>query len=157
MRHIAMSLVVVLLSLAPAVAAGQAARTPPEAQQEILKFELTSDRADHLITALAAMTKYFVSLSDYKARIVRLAKMTPTERLEAMEKDAGAMAILKQNGLTAREYSIGVPALRMAVLKAQDVDLPNIIASPANVKFAKANLATIKPKLDAIDGGAAKK
>jgi hypothetical protein len=29
---------------------------------------------------------------------------------------------------------------------------PNIIASPANVAFAKANLAQLKPKMDAADG-----
>jgi hypothetical protein len=29
---------------------------------------------------------------------------------------------------------------------------PNIVASPANVAFAKANLAQLKPKMDAADG-----
>jgi hypothetical protein len=30
--------------------------------------------------------------------------------------------------------------------------LPNIMASPANIAFAKANLADLKPKMDAADG-----
>ena len=29
---------------------------------------------------------------------------------------------------------------------------PNIFASPANLVFAKANLAQLKPKMDAADG-----
>ena len=62
------------------------------------------------------------------------------------------MAILQQNGLTAREYLIGVPALRMALMAAQGISGPTIIASPANVAFAKAILAQLKPKMDAADG-----
>ena len=61
-----------------------------------------------------------------------------------MEKDPKAMAILQQNGLTAREYLIDVPA--------QGINGPTIFASPANVAFAKANLAQLKPKMDAADG-----
>ncbi len=79
--------------------------------------------------------------------------MTPAERLAQIEKDPAAMAILKQNGLTAREYLVGVPALRMALMAAQGAtNSPNIVASPANVAFAKANLAQLKPKMDAADG-----
>ena len=61
-------------------------------------------------------------------------------------------AILKQNSLTARDYLIGVPTLRMALMAAQGATSPNIVASPANVAFAKANLAQLKPKMDAADG-----
>ena len=48
---------------------------------------------------------------------------------------------------------MGVPALRMALMAAQGVTSNSaIIASPANVAFAKANLAQLKPKMDAADG-----
>ena len=60
--------------------------------------------------------------------------------------------LLKQNSLTARDYLVGVPALRMALIAAQGATAPNIVASPANVTFAKANLAQLKPKMDAADG-----
>jgi hypothetical protein len=62
------------------------------------------------------------------------------------------MSILKSNNLTPREYLIGVPALRMAILAAQGRSSNMIVASPANVSFAKANLAELKSKMDAADG-----
>jgi hypothetical protein len=70
-----------------------------------------------------------------------------------LENDPKAMAILKQNGLTARDYVVGVPALRMALMGTQGMPpSSNIIASPANVAFAKVHLAELKPKMDAADG-----
>ena len=63
------------------------------------------------------------------------------------------MAILKQNGLTAREYAVGVPALRMALIAAQGGPTGTfIVASPANVAFAKEHLSELKPKMDAAGG-----
>ena len=61
-------------------------------------------------------------------------------------------AILKRNGLTAEEYLVGVPALRMAIMIVEGVRAPNILASPANVDFVRANLAVLKPKWDAANG-----
>jgi len=40
----------------------------------------------------------------------------------------------------------------MALMAAQGATAPNVVASPANVAFAKANLAQLKPKMDAADG-----
>jgi hypothetical protein len=45
----------------------------------------------------------------------------------------------------------------MALLAAQGVTGPNTIASPANIAFAKANMAELKPKMDAADGATARK
>src|SRR5262249_61136383 len=108
--------------------------------------------ADHLTAAMQAMTKYLVSLPDYQDRIRKSATMSGAERIAELEKDPKAAAILKENSLTARDYLLGVPALRMALLAAQGVTAPNIVASPANVAFAKGNLAQLKPKMDAADG-----
>jgi hypothetical protein len=124
----------------------------PEQQQAILDYKLTLPRANSLITAMQAMTKYVVSQPDFPARMAKAAKMTPAESLASVEKDAGAMAIIKQNGLTAKEYLVGVPALRQALMAASGEGGPNITASPENIAFAKANLATLKPKMDAADG-----
>jgi len=142
------------LSLGPAsgLAVGQTAAAPSQARQDILAYQLTLPRANQLIAAMQAMTQYVVSLPDYKDRLVKAMKMTPAERQAAMEKDPKAMAILKQNGLTAPEYVVGVPALRMALMAAQGATSPNIVASPSNLAFAKANLAQLKPKMDAADG-----
>jgi len=104
------------------------------------------------------MTKYLVSLPDFQGRMAKSMKMTPAEGRAQVEKDPKAMAILKENGLTAQDYLVGVPTLRMALMVAQGAPTgPTIIASSANVAFAKANLSELKPKMDAADGISARK
>jgi len=153
MTRVTLLLAALLVTFVPASARAQRALTL-EARQAIMDFQLTLPRAEHLITALDAMTKYLVSLPDYQERLRKSATMTPAERAAQMEKDPKTAAILKDNSLTARDYLVGVPALRMALMGAQGVDnAPNIAYSPANLAFAKANLKTLKPKMDAVDGG----
>ena len=124
----------------------------PQQRQAILDYQLTLPGAEHLITAMEAMTKYLISLPDYQERMRKSATMTAADRIAQLENDPKAAAILKQNSLTARDYLVGVPALRMALMAAQGATAPNVVASPANVAFAKANLAQLKPKMDAADG-----
>lgn len=158
MRNMLVLLVVAAFGIASGLAGGQASKTSPEERQEVLNYQLTLPRANQLITAMEAMTKYLVGLPDLQDRLVKSMKMTPAERRAQLEKDPKAMAILKQNGLTAQEYLVGVPTLRMALMAAQGLaNAPNIIASPANVAFAKANLTQLKPKMDAADGIGARK
>lgn len=153
MRNFSASLVLVFVSLASGLAGGQTSQAVSQDRQAILDYQLTVTRADHLITAMTAMTKYVVSRPDFRDRLAKSVKMTAAERLAQLERDPAAMAILKQNELTARDYMVGVPALRMALMAAQgSTNSPNIVASPANVAFAKANLAQLKPKMDAADG-----
>jgi hypothetical protein len=45
--------------------------------------------------------------------------VTPAERRAELENDPKALAILKQNRLTAQDYLIGVPTLGMAIMAAQ--------------------------------------
>ncbi len=149
--------IVLFVVLSAGQASGTAvAQTPAVSSQEpqdILAYQLTLPRANHLITAMQAMTQYLVSLPDFQDRIVKSMQMTPAEQRAQMEKDPRAMAILKQNGLTALEYQVGVPALRMALMAAQGgAGSADVIASPANVAFAKGHLAELKPKMDAADG-----
>lgn len=55
--------------------------------------------------------------------------------------------------MTARDYVVGIVALRMARLVADGMPPgPTVAASPANVAFMKANLGQLKPKVDAADG-----
>ena len=134
------------------------AQISPEQRQAILDYPLTMSRANQLLAAMVPMTQYLASLPDYQERLRKSATMSSAARLNAVETDPKAMAILRQNGLTARDYLIGVSALRMAILAAQGRSSPMIIASPANIAFAKANLAEIKPRMNAADGvGAATK
>ena len=144
---------IVLLLVCVVLVSGQTTQTSPEARQAILDYKLTLEHANQLISAMEAMTKYLVSLPDFQDRVRKSMAMTAGERRTQLEKDPKAMAILKQNGLTAQEYLVGVPALRMALWAAEGrADDPNIIVSPANMAFATANLAQLKPKMDAADG-----
>jgi hypothetical protein len=90
-------------------------------------------------------------MPDYRERVQKIARMSTADRVEQMQKDSKAMAILKDNGLTAAEYMTGVPALRMAVLAAQGQTGNTVIASPSNLAFAKTHLADLKKKLEAAD------
>jgi hypothetical protein len=139
------------------VANGQASKLAPEQRQAILDYPLSMQRANQLIPAMEAMTKHVASLPDFKDRMAKSAAMTSAERVAQMERDPEALAILKRNHLTARDYLVGVPALRMAILAAQGMKSDAIVASPANVDFARANLAQLKPRLAAADGMVAAK
>jgi hypothetical protein len=108
--------------------------------------------ANQLLNAMGPMTRYVASLRDLRERMARAAKMTLAERVAQLESDPKAMAILKPNNLSARDYIVGVPALRQAIWLASGRNAPNLTASPANLAFAKANLAQLKPRMDAADG-----
>jgi len=148
----------IIIVLFTGLARGQAAKDSEERRKAILDYQLTIPRANQLITALEEMTKYVVSLPDYGERVRKSMQMTPAEQIAQIDKDPKASDILKKNQLTAKDYIVGVPALRMALLVASGMPTsPNVIASPANVAFAKANLSVLKPKMDAADGAAARR
>jgi hypothetical protein len=145
----------IIIVLFTGLASGQAAKDSDERRKAILDYQLTMPRANQLISGLEEMTKYVVSLPDYGERVRKSMQMTPVEQMARIDKDPKASDILKKNQLTAKDYIVGVPALRMALLAASGMPQgPNIIASPANVAFAKANLSVLKPKMDAADGAA---
>ena len=145
-------LLLVALPLSAMASAAQTGGLTPDQRDAILNYSLTLDRANHLITAMSAMTAYLVSLPDYPQRLAQSAQLPAAQRIAQLEQDPKAAAILKQNDLTARDYLIGVPALRMALMAAQGASAPTVVASPANVAFAKANLSQLKPKMDQADG-----
>ena len=146
-------LALVFFGLTAGPARAQAPRTSSQEGQDILNYPLTLARANQLISAVEAMTKYLVSRPDFQDRLINSMKMTAAERRAQLETDPKAMAILKANGLTAHDYLVGVPSLRMALMAAQGpADAPNLAVSPANLAFAKANVAQLKPRMDAADG-----
>jgi hypothetical protein len=152
-RTLALVLVILVALAGIGAAQGAGGRLTPEQRQAILDYQLTLPRANALLAAMDAMTKYVVSLPDYQTRMAKTMTMTPAERRAQMENDPKASTILKQNGLTAQDYLVGVVALRQAVYLAQPgPGGGNLVASPANLAFAKAHLAELKPKLDAVDG-----
>lgn len=142
----------VSLAVAPGLARSQPSA---EQRQALLAYKLTRPLADKLLAALPEMTRYVVAKPNFQEIVARSATQSPSERLAQVEADPGAMAILKKHGLTAREYLLGVPALRMALARAQFGDAPGseaLVVSADNLAFAKANLTELKPKLDAADG-----
>jgi hypothetical protein len=128
-----------------------------EQSQAIFDYKLTMPLANQLLSAMGPMTRYVASLPDLRERMARAATQTLAERVAQVEKDPKAMAILKQNNLTARDYIVGVPALRQAIWLASGRNGQGLVASPANLAFAKANLADLKPRMDAADGMPAQK
>jgi hypothetical protein len=149
MRITAVAIVFTILTAAMTFA--QAPSMSAADRQAILTYQLTLARADQLITAMTAMSTYVASRPDFRERLAQSMKMTAAERRAQVEGDPQAMAILKQNSLTSQDYLVGVPALRMALLAAQGLAGPTVVASPANVAFVKANLAPLKSKMDAAD------
>jgi hypothetical protein len=107
------------LVLCVAASSALAQNISPQQRQAILEYQLTLPGAEHLITAMQAMTKYLVSLPDFQDRMRKSATMTAADRIAQIETDPKAAAILKENSLTERDYLIGVPALRMALMAAQ--------------------------------------
>ena len=144
-------LFVTVAVFAGAIASAQGTLTNDD-RQAILAFTFTPQKANEIIAAMGEMTKYMASRPDIADVMARSLKMTRAELIAQMERDPKAMAIATRHGLTARDYNYGGPALRMALMAAQGLSGPNVVASPANVAFAKANLADLKPKMDAVDG-----
>lgn len=144
----------VIFLICAGLVSGQAPKISPEQRQAILDYPLTLARANQLMTAVQAMTEYVVSMPDFRDRARKTMSMTPAERLAQVENDPKAAAILKKNGLTAKEYLVGVAALNMAMMAARGGGtLPDtMVASPANVAFVKANLAALQPKWEAVNG-----
>ena len=139
-----------------AMAAG-ALLAPAQAddRQAILEYKLTVPLANKLIAALPGITQLFVSRPDWKERMAKTARATLDERAREAEKSPETVELLKKNGLTPREYVVGVVTLRMALIAASRPASsplpPSIVVSPENLAFAKAHLAELKPKMDAAD------
>jgi hypothetical protein len=143
-----------LLLISVGLATAQTSLTPSQ-RQAILDYQLTMSKANSLASAMEALTKYVASLPNSQERGLRLATMSPAELRTLTEKDAKAMAILTQHGLTANDYLAGTNALVMAyTIAATGASNTYVFASPANIAFAKANLAQLKPKMDAVRAAA---
>ena len=94
-----LTLLAIAVALPNQVSGGAAQR-----RQQLLDYELTMPRANQLIAAMDAMTKYVASLPDLAERVRKSATMTPAEQLAQVENDpTKATAILKQNNLTVRD------------------------------------------------------
>ena len=88
---------IVLLLICMGLVSGQ---TSPELRQAILDYQLTLPRANQLITAMAAMTKYVVSLPNFQDRLRKSMTMTPAEQnanlRRASQRDKRTRAVYPQ-------------------------------------------------------------
>lgn len=149
MRHASLFLFLFLLNQAAA-----SAQSPAPAntnREEILAYQLTLPRAHSLISATRDMTKYAMSLPDFQQRAMKMMTMTSAQQQAELEADQNAVKIFRDHGLTAKEYMVGGPALRMAMLIAEGNTSPNLFASPANLAFAKKHMAVLKPRADSVE------
>ena len=148
--RVAAAILVVLLTAPIALSSSQ------DDQKEILGYKLSTPVANKLLSALPEMNKHLISLPNWQSRVARSMNQSLGEITRDTEQDPKAMVILKKNGLTAKEYVVGIPALRMALmavsLQPADAKKLGIAASPENIAFAKANSKELKSKLDAADG-----
>jgi len=149
MRHASLFLFLFLLTQATA-----SAQTPAPSntnREEILAYKLTLPKAHSLISATRDMTKYAMGLPDFQQRAVKMMTMTSAQQQAELEADPNAVKIFKDHGLTTKEYMVGGPALRMAMLMAEGSTNPNLYASPANLAFAKQNMSVLKPRADSVE------
>jgi hypothetical protein len=150
-----MRVLIVPLIISLGLAAGQTI-TPAE-RQAILAYQLNMPRANSLITTGAALSKYRASIPDFQANPAKYLTMTLSESIAWLEKDPKAMAILKQNGFSVRDYMIGFTALSMAYTIASGANAPDYVASPANVAFAKSNPQLLRELLAVLRVDTSKK
>ena len=149
MRHASLFLFLFLINQATA-----SAQSPAPAntnREEILAYKLTLPKAHSLISATRDVSRYAMGLPDFQQRAVKMMTMTTAQQQAELEADANVVKILKDQGLTAKEYMVGGPALRMAMLIAEGNASPNIYASPENLAFAKKNMAVLKPRADSVE------
>ena len=150
MRHASLFLFLVLLTQST-VSAQSPAPGANAHREEILAYKLTLPKAHSLISATRDMTRYAMGLPDFQQRAVKMMTMTTAQQQAEMEADANAVKILKEHGLTAKEYMVGGPALRMAMLITEGSTNANLFASPANLAFARQNMAVLKPRADSVE------
>jgi hypothetical protein len=141
----------VLGILAAVLALAQPPAISPEARKEILGYQLTIQRADRLISVLPPMTKFF--MSQPQQVLATWSTLTPAKKVANLANSPEAMAILKPYQLTAKDYVVGVPALRLAVWRAEGIpESATVFASAANLALVKANFAQLKARWEAVDG-----
>ena len=72
--------VILLLAFTLGLAYAQG-KMAPEQRQAILDYQLTLPRANSLIVAVEAMTKYVLTLPDYADRVRKAGVMTTAQRI----------------------------------------------------------------------------
>lgn len=136
MRRAVSAIALAALLCAPAAAEDFS----PAMTKAIRDFNLDVPRADAIIKAQGELSEHIMKDPGAMKSMAAAMRAPLEERIALMEKDPAQSAILKANSLGARDYSIGLIALRAAAWEAEGRSSPLAgLASPSNVGFLKAN------------------
>lgn len=149
MRKLILSACLMAAILIPAAAQS----LPPEVKQAVQNYKLDVAKANRICDALADLTANMLKDPKWQQKLMASMKLPFDQQLKQMESDPASAAILKKNGLDARDYTIGLFALRGAVfsLKGMNVEIAKL-TSPANIALVKANPALLA-KFEKADSG----
>lgn len=113
---------------------------PPDVQQAVKDYKLDLAKSNRLTDAMAELTAYTLKQPDWTKKMVERMKLPFDQQMKQMAAEPGSAAILKKHGFEARDYSVGLLALRAAVYstKGMNIGITNL-ASPANLALVKAN------------------
>ena len=130
---------------------GQTSPAAAEKRQAILSYQLDLKRADQLLKAMPTMSRYVASLPDFQDRMKKSMTMTLAELAAQVEKDPNASAIVKENG--SHPWNTSSACRPCAWRSWQPRGSTPLTSSPhlPTWRFAKTNVATLKPRLDAAD------
>lgn len=123
----------------------------PATEQAIKSYVLDSGKAETILKTLKELTASTLKDPDWMKKIPARMKLPFEEQWKAMESDPSSGPVLKANGLSARDYSCGLMAMRAASGLESGAGVAKF-ANSANVAFLKANPAVLE-RLRAIDMG----
>jgi len=134
-----------------AAPAAQGVSMGPATEQAIRAYVLDQGKAESILKTLKALTAATLKDPDWMTKIPARMKLPFEEQWKAMESDPSTGPVLKANGLSGRDYSCGLMAMRAASGLQSGAGVAKF-ANPANVAFLKSNPSVLE-RLRAIDMG----
>ncbi|MBI5018427.1 MAG: hypothetical protein HZB55_23440 [Deltaproteobacteria bacterium] len=134
-----------MIALTVVLCAPAAAETfSPAMTKAIQGFKLDTAGANAIIKTQGELSQHVMKNPEAMKSLATTMKAPLEERIALLGKDPAQSAVLKANGLGARDYSVGLIALRAAAWAVQGRSGPLTgLASPANIGFLKANPAIL--------------
>lgn len=127
----------------------------PELTGAVRAYKLDAKQASAVVKTLEELTALVLKSPEAMKHAAASMKLPPDERIRQMDQSPQTAGILKANGLSSREYFVGLLALRAAAQAAEGGTAGlAALASPGNVAFVKANpaLAARLKKIDTAGG-----
>ncbi len=141
-----------LLAIAAAAASGQ--DFTPAMKKAILDFRLDTKNSKAIIACQTQLSRLMLGSPERMKQFGTTMKKPLEDQIAIMEKDGEAAAILKANRLGAREYTVGLVALRAAAWSVRGKPGPlKGLESSKNVAFLKANPAILEEFEKGESGG----